>query len=280
MRGIVWCLVLVGWCWCGQLAVAQQPLRIKGSDTMYRLVKLQAEQYAARQQGWRAVVAGGGSKAGISALLNGEADMALSSRPMKPEERQAIEAKGHKLGQAVIGYDALSVIVHSGNTVSQLSSAALSAIFTGQISNWKQVGGPNLPIVVYTREASSGSHEFVREVLMDRKEFSPSAKPVPNIAAMVEAVSQQKGAIGYVGLAYLEEIVKPVAVSVGRGRFVMPNFRNVINRHYPVSRPLYVYYLEQSSSQLQGFVNFMLSHEGQKAVMQKGFVPLPSIRAN
>jgi phosphate transport system substrate-binding protein len=259
--------------------LAQTAIKIKGSDTMLPLSSTIVELFSASNPTPNVVVNGGGSGAGIHALMQQQADIAMSSRALKPEEKKSLEKQGDVVKEVVIGFDALSIIVHPSNKVTKLTQKQLAGIFSGLITNWKEVGGDDLKILVYTREASSGSYEFVREKLMGNLAFGPSAISLPATSAIVHSVSQNKAAIGYVGLAFVEEIVKPLAISVNGGQFVAPTFRNALNQTYPVSRPLYLYYLsKKSEAKLKGFLSFVLSSAGQKAVTHRGFIPVMAMR--
>jgi phosphate transport system substrate-binding protein len=283
MRHLYFCQLLL----CitiGQLALngavlAQTPIKIKGSDTMLPLSSTLVELFSASNPSSGVTVNGGGSGAGISALMQSQVDIAMSSRALKPDEKKSLEKQGDVVKEVVIGFDALSIIVHPSNKVTKLTQKQLAGIFSGQITNWKEVGGDDLKIVVYTREASSGSYEFVREKLMGNLSFGPSAISMPATSTIVHSVSQNKGAIGYVGLAFVEEIVKPLAISVNGTQFVAPTFRNALNQSYPVSRPLYLYYLSKKSEvKLKVFLNFVLSAAGQKAVTHRGFIPVVAMQ--
>ena len=137
-------------------------------------------------------------------------------------------------------YDALAVIVNPSNPVSQLTRQQLEAIFRGKITNWKQLGGPDMKIIVYSRETSSGTYEFFKESALKNKNYMSSSLSMPATGAVIQSVSQTKGAIGYVGLAYLSPRVKAIAVSYDDGKhYVLPSLENGKKKLYPVVRPLY-----------------------------------------
>jgi phosphate transport system substrate-binding protein len=248
-------------------------IKIKGSDTMLPLVQEMAEIFMTKYNGQSVAVTGGGSGTGITALKGGTTDIAMSSRAIKMGEKIAFEETKKGLKETVIGFDALSIIVNPTNKVSQLTREQLEGIFTGKIMNWKEVGGEDLKIVPYTRESSSGTYEFMKEYVLDRKEFTNTAISTPATAGIVQSVSQTKGAIGYVGLAYLEEVVKAIAVSFDGKTFVAPTFKNAVDKKYPILRELYFYYTKNSEDTVKSFVNFTLSDIGQKALAHKGYIP-------
>lgn len=253
--------------------VQAQPIKIKGSDTMLPLMQLEVEAYMKKNPG-QLNVTGGGSGTGITALLDGSVDMAMSSRDIKLAEKLKFEEKGIKLVVQQIANDALSIIVNPQNPIDKLTREQLEGIFTGKITNWKEVGGDDMRIVVYTRESSSGTYEFMKEHIMNKKEFTKTAISSSATAAVVYAVGQNKGAIGYVGIAYVEPIVKAVSVSYDGEKYVAPTFNNAFNKLYPVTRPLYILYPAEKEKMVKPFVDFVLSVYGQKLVTHKGYIPL------
>ncbi|MDX2195303.1 MAG: phosphate ABC transporter substrate-binding protein [Cytophagales bacterium] len=251
-----------------------QTVKIKGSDTMLPMMQLQVEAFLKRYGG-DINVTGGGSGTGITALLDGSIDIAMSSRDLKMAEKLKFEDKKADLKVVQIANDALSVIVNPSNKILSLTREQLEGIFTGKTVNWKEVGGEDLPIVVYTRESSSGTYEFMKEHVMSKKEFSKSAISTSATAQIVYAVSQNKAAIGYVGLAYVEPIVKAISISYDGGqKFIAPTFNNAFNKIYPVTRPLYLMYGGANEKQVKPFLDFVLSIYGQKLVTHKGYIPL------
>jgi len=249
--------------------------KIKGSDTVLPLTQKEAEVYQKKNPGSGIMVTGGGSGVGLAALLNGTTDIAQASRKMKMDEKMKLQDAGKAFTETIIAYDALAVIVNPGNPVSQMTREQLEGIFTGKITNWKEVGGEDLKIVVYSRETSSGTYEFFKEHVLNKKNFSQGALLMPATGAIVQSVSQTKGAIGYVGLAYLESDIKALKVSYDQGKtFVNPSVEHAMDKTYPISRPLYYYYLNSSAKTVQPFVDFILSAEGQKIVKEVGYVPV------
>lgn len=249
--------------------------KIKGSDTCLPLSQKFAEVYGNKNAGSGISVVGGGSGVGLAALLSGTTDIAQSSRKMKIDEKLKIQETGKAVKEVVIAYDALSVIVNPSNPVSKLTREQLEGIFTGKISNWKEVGGPDLKIIVYSRETSSGTYEFFKENVLKKKNFATNALLMAATGAIVQSVSQTKGAIGYVGLAYVEKDVKALQVSFDGGKnFVSPNVENAKSKKYPITRPLFYYYLTSRDAAFKPFISFILSSEGQKIVLAEGFVPL------
>ena len=249
--------------------------KIKGSDTVLPLTQKEAEVYMKKNPNTSIMVTGGGSGVGISALMNNTTDIAQASRSLKLDEKMKLNDAGKAFKETIIAYDALAVIVNPANKVTKLTREQLEGIFTGKITNWKQVGGDDNKIVVYSRETSSGTYEFFKEHVLNKKNYATSALLMPATGAIVQSISQTKGAIGYVGLAYIEKTVKAIDVSYDKGKtFVTPNVANAKSKKYPITRPLYYYYLAMTEKTISPFVKFVLSAEGQKLVQEEGYVPI------
>ncbi|MDO4789597.1 MAG: PstS family phosphate ABC transporter substrate-binding protein [Porphyromonas sp.] len=249
--------------------------RVKGSDTVLPLSQKMAEQYMKQNKSATISVTGGGSGVGISALLAGTTEIAQASRRIKFDEKQKLQEGGKSAKEVIIAYDALAVVVHPANKVDKLTREQLEGIFTGKIKNWKEVGGEDLKIVPYSRETSSGTYEFFKESVLKNKNYMNGIMSMPATGAIVQSVSQTKGAIGYIGLAYLNKDVKSVKISYDKGKtFTSPTVANAKNKSYPVVRPLYYYYEQKSASDVKPFVDYVLSADGQKIVAEVGFIPV------
>ena len=249
--------------------------KLKGSDTVLPLAQKEAESYMKTNKGAKVNVTGGGSGVGISALVDGTTEIAMSSRKMKLTEKMKLSDGGKATKETIVAYDALAIAVHPSNKISQLTREQLEGIFTGKIKNWKEVGGDDLVIVVYSRESSSGTYDFFKEHVMSNKNYASSVLSMPATGSIIQSISQTKGAIGYVGLAYIEKNVKALGVSFDKGKnFIVPSMATAKNRTYPIVRPLYYYYLTTSEKAVKPFVDYCLSAEGQKIVETIGYVPL------
>lgn len=249
--------------------------RIKGSDTCLPVMQKEAENYMKKNAGSSVTVVGGGSGVGIKSLIDGQTEIAMASRKVKMDEKLKLQDAGKAYKEVVFAQDALAVVVHPSNKISQLTREQLESIFTGKVKNWKDVGGDNMPIVVYSRETSSGTYEFFKEHVMKNKNFAPTALMMPATGAIIQSVSQTKGAIGYVGLAYLEKEVKALKVSYDKGKtFVAPSVESAKNKSYPISRPLQLYYLASVEKTVNPFIQYVLSAEGQKTVGEIGYIPV------
>jgi phosphate transport system substrate-binding protein len=255
--------------------IQAQSFKIKGSDTVLPLSQAEAEAYMKKNTGASIAVTGGGSGVGLAAIISGTTDIAQSSRSMKMDEKLKMQEAGKAFKEVIIAYDALAVIVNPSNPVVKLTREQLEGIFTGKITNWKDVGGEDLKIVAYSRETSSGTYEFFKEHVLNKKNFGTNALLMPATGAIVQSVSQTKGAIGYIGLAYMEKEVKAIHVSYDKGKtFVAPSVEAAMDKTYPITRPLYYYYLVSIEKTVLPYINYILSPDGQKIVQLVGYVPL------
>lgn len=251
-----------------------QTIKLKGSDTVLPLAQKEAEQYNKEGKG-KVSVTGGGSGVGIASLIDGTTDIASSSRKIKMDEKLKMQDAGKKYKEVIISNDALSVIVNPANPVQQLTREQIEGIFTGKITNWKEVGGSDMKIVVYSRESSSGTYEFFKEFVMGRKNYASSVLNMPATGAIVQSVAQTKGAIGYVGMAYDNASVRQLKVSYDKGKtYILPSMATAKNRTYPIIRPLYLYYNVKDEKLVKPFIDFCLSAMGQQIVEKTGYVPL------
>ncbi|MGO4820304.1 MULTISPECIES: PstS family phosphate ABC transporter substrate-binding protein [unclassified Flavobacterium] len=277
-------LPLIGMLSCGKAKTedkgaentsAAVSVTIKGSDTVLPLAQKEAEDLMKKDANVSVTVVGGGSGVGLTALIDGTTDIAMASRDMKTEEKLKFSEMKKEIEEVIIAYDALTVIVNPANKVSQLTREQLEKIFTGQITNWKEVGGEDAKIVAYSRESSSGTYEFFKDEVLDKKNYASNILSLPATGAIVQAVGQTKGAIGYIGLAYETKEVKQLAVSYDQGKtFIEPSVASAKDKTYPISRPLYYMFDKTNAAKVKTIVDFALSDEGQKIVSEVGYVPL------
>ena len=253
--------------------IGAQAQKIKGSDTMLPLSQKTAESFMKANNGKTVTVTGGGSGVGISALLEGTTDLAQSSRKIKFDEKQKLQEAGKSVKEIIAAYDALAIVVHPSNKVKNLTREQLEGIFTGKIKNWKEVGGEDLKIIPYARETSSGTYEFFKESVLKNKNYMSGIMSMPATGAIVQSISQTRGAIGYIGLAYLNKDTKAIHVSYDKGKtYVEPSILNAKNETYPIVRPLYYYYVTSAESKVKPFIDYVLSETGQKIVAEIGFI--------
>ena len=256
-------------------AGSAQAQRVKGSDTLLPLTQELAEDYLEEHPEGEVIVTGGGSGVGIAALMENTTDIAMASRRIKFGEKMKFAEAGLEAREVIVAYDALAVVVNPSNTVTQLTREQLEDIFRGKITNWKEVGGEDRKIVVYSRETSSGTYEFFKESVLDNKNYMSSILSMPATGAIIQSVKQTKGAIGYIGLAYLNRYVKPLAVSYDGGEhYAVPSVETAADGSYPIVRPLYYYYDATKEQTVSSFISYVLSPVGQKSVLEQGFVPV------
>ena len=252
-----------------------QAQKIKGSDTCLPLSQKEAEAFMKAKSGTSVSVTGGGSGVGISALIEGTTDIAQSSRKIKFDEKGKMQEGGKTVKEVTIAFDALAIVVHAQNKVTNLTREQLEGIFTGKIKNWKEVGGDDIGIIPYARETSSGTYDFIKEYVLLNKNYKNGIMSMPATGAIIQSVSQTRGAIGYVGLAYLNSSVKAIHVSFDKGKqYVEPSVANAKNNTYPIVRPLFYYYATKSEALVKPFIDYILSAEGQKIVAETGFITL------
>ena len=256
------------------LSISASAQRIKGSDTVLPVAQQIAERFMNQHPDTRVTVTGGGTGVGISALLDNTTDIAMASRPIKFSEKMKIKSAGEDVAEIVVAYDALAVVAHPSNPVKQLTRQQLEDIFRGKITNWKQVGGDDRKIVVYSRETSSGTYEFFKESVLKNKNYMASSLSMPATGAIIQSVSQTKGAIGYVGLAYVSPRVKTLSVSYDGKHYAAPTVENATNKTYPIVRPLYYYYNVKKKAEIDPLVQYILSPDGQDIIKKSGYIPV------
>ncbi|WP_224370758.1 phosphate ABC transporter substrate-binding protein [Hyalangium versicolor] len=246
---------------------------VKGSDTMVILVQRWAEEFMKKNPDSKLQVTGGGSGTGISALINGTTDICMASRPMKDTEVAKLRTRFNTTGTEIaVAKDGVTFYVHENNPLNSLTQEQLKGIYLGDITNWKQVGGPDAPIVVYSRENSSGTYTFVKDNLLGGEDYTASAQTLPGTAAVVNAVAKEKNGIGYGGAAYAKG-VKELKIKVGSDELA-PTAENIKSGKYPLSRDLYFYLRSKPSGEAKSFIDFALSTEGQQIVNKVGYFPV------
>ncbi|HZI04239.1 MAG TPA: phosphate ABC transporter substrate-binding protein [Archangium sp.] len=246
---------------------------VKGSDTMVILGQRWAEEFMKKNPNSRLQVTGGGSGTGLAALINGTTDIAMSSRPMKKAEEDKLRgATKNAPAQISVAKDGVTFYVNESNPVSALTQEQLKGIYLGDITNWKEVGGKDAPIVVYSRENSSGTYVFVKDNVLDGEDYASSAQTLPGTAAVVNAVSKEKNGIGYGGSAYAKGI-KELKVKKGNEE-IEPSEANIKSGKYPLSRDLYFYLRGAPAGDVKAFIDFALSAEGQSVVTKVGYFPV------
>ena len=263
-------------------ALAQDFIQIKGSDTLINLVQRLSEVYMEQNPNTAIAVTGGGSGVGIAALIANRVQIADASRPMKDKEMNAAKENGVVPYEIVIGIDGLSVVVSADNPIASLSMEQAGRIFRGEVSNWKDVGGPDRPISLYGRQPNSGTYVFFQEHVLGNKDYSPKMKQMNGNAQIVEGIIADKAGIGYVGIGYVyddkgevRQGLKVLPISMGGGEPVTPLVaENVKSGRYPIARALYQYVNGKPKGAVKEFIAFELSPAGQKVVEEMAFYPV------
>lgn len=256
-------------------------IQVKGSDTMVNLGQAWAEKYMEKHPGDFVAVTGGGSGTGLSSLISGTCDIAMSSRNIKGKEIALAEKKGINPNEIKVALDGLAVVVNPSNPAGKLTLGQLAAIFTGRISNWKELGGKDEKIVVLSREVNSGTHVYFKEHVLrkndpnSKEEFSPAALMLSSSQAIADEVAGNPAAIGYYGMGYISKKQKPVMIAKDNSSvYESPTIENVVNGKYPISRPLFLYTNGMPANLVKKFVDYALSKEGQEIVLATDFVPV------
>src|SRR6266404_6155437 len=246
-------------------------LVIKGSDTLgAKLVPQLAEELKAQHSGTTFNIAAEGSTTGISAIIDGTAQIGMSSRPTKPEEVGAAKAKGVNFKETTVAYDGIAVIVNSANPIKGLTKKQVEQIFTGEVTDWSAVGGSSGKISVYTRNTSSGTYSEFKELAMKKRDYAPDSQKLAGNEQIAAEVGKNPNGVGYVGLAY----TKASGIKVVPIDGATPSKESVLGKSYPYARPTFYYTNGEPSGLAKEFVDFTLSDAGQKIVAQVGFVPV------
>src|ERR1700737_3982925 len=246
-------------------------LVIKGSDTLgAKLVPQLAEQFKSQQPGTTFDRAAEGSTTGIAAIIDGTAQIGMSSRRAKPAEVGAASGKGVNMKPTTVAYDGIAVIVNSANPIKGLTKKQVEQIFTGEISDWSAVGGSSGKISVYTRNTSSGTYSEFKELAMKKRDYAPDSQKLAGNEQIAAEVGKNSNGVGYVGLAY----TKASGIKVMPIDGAMPSKESVLGKSYPYARPTFYYTNGEPSGLAKEFVDFTLSDAGQKIVAQVGFVPV------
>ena len=280
-------LIITG---CGQQAPAPSrselsgAFKVIGSNTVTPLTTVWAEEFMKMNPKVNIAVSGPGSGVGIANLIDGTTDIAQASRKMKAKEYDQAREKGRNPYEIQVATDALSVVVHPSNPVSELTIAQLSAIFTNEITNWKEVGGDDAPIVALSRDTNSGTHVFFKEHVVqmagldtENKELEYGQKVLflPSTEGGVTEVANNPNAIFYPGLGYVTDKVKPLAIKkTADDPAVLPSVETALDGTYPIARSLLYYTNGEPSGVIKAFVDYCLSSEGQAKVTKVGYVPL------
>ena len=240
-----------------------ETISIAGSTTVLPVAQAAAEEYMNQHSNADIQVSGGGSGVGATSVIGGTADIGMLSRDLKASEKE-----GNTLKEFVVGKDGIALVGHPSNTVSDLSLEQVKAIYQGEITNWKDVGGADLKIVLIGRDSSSGTREFFTEFVLDKEDAAKEMQELNSNGAVAQAVSITPGAIGYVSLEYVDDSLK--AFSIGG---VAPTVDNVISGIYEINRPLLMVTNGEPEGLAADYLAFILSEEGQQILKDSGFIP-------
>jgi phosphate transport system substrate-binding protein len=259
-------------------------IKIIGSNTVTPLSSVWAEEFMKTHPDVSIAVSGPGSGVGIAALINDTTDICQASRKIKQTEIDQAEANGVEPYEIHVATDALSVVVHPSNPVSELTIVQLSAIYTGEITNWQEVGGNDTPIVALSRDTNSGTHVFFKEHVVQMQglptedkslEYGGDVLMLPSTEEGVSQVADNPNAIFYPGLGYVTEEVKPLAIKqTADSTGVLPSVQTALDGTYPIARPLLFYTDGEPTGVIKDFIDYCLSSEGQEKVIEVGYVPL------
>src|SRR6266436_3312260 len=268
MKKIAFTLIALG---SAILVTRADTLVIKGSDTLgAKLVPQLAEEFKAQHSGTTFNIAAEGSTTGISAIIDGTAQIGMASRPTKPEEVAAAKAKGVNFKETTVAYDGIAVIVNSANPVKSFTKKQVEQIFTGDVADWSGAGGSSGKISVYTRNTSSGTYSEFKELAMKKRDYAPDSQKMAGNEQIASEVAKNPNGAGYVGLAYTKASgIKVVAIDGA-----VPSKESVLGKAYPYARPTFYYTNGEPTGLAKQFVDFTISDAGQKIVEQVGFVPI------
>lgn len=261
--GMVAALLLIA-----STVMAETSIKINGSTTVLPIMQKVVEAYMKAHPDVKISVSGGGSGNGIKALIDGSTDIAMASRAMEAKEIELAKSKGEKPVQTVIAIDAIVPVVNPANKVSAVTLAQLKDLYTGKVTAWKALGGTG-PVVVVSRDTSSGTYECWEKLVLKKARVFPGAMMQASNGAVVQTVNKNKNAIGYIGLGYLDATTKALTVDG-----VTATAETAKSKKYPISRDLYIYTNGAPAGAVKGLVDFLLGAEGQKLVKEVGYVPL------
>lgn len=250
-------------------AFAGETIVVKGSTTVLPVAQAASEAYMKVHPGVNISISGGGSGNGVKALVDKSTNIATTSRFIKDKEIEMAMAKGVYPVPHRVAIDAIVPIVNPKNPVADLTIEQLSLIYQGKIRNWKEVGGSDLQIVVVSRDTSSGTYEVWEEKILHKAKVTPRAQLQASNGAIVQVVSKNKYAIGYIGFGYLNQSVKPLTVGG-----IEVSIETALSGVYPVARPLFMFTDGWPTGVVSSFINFVVSREGQSIVKKEGFIPL------
>jgi phosphate transport system substrate-binding protein len=254
-------------------AEIKNEIYIKGSDTILPVSIAESEAFMELNSQDKVIVIGGGSSLGIASFIEGEIEIAMASRKIKDSEIESAMEKGINPVETVIAWDGIGVIVNKKNSFDSLTIEQLKKIYTGEVSNWKELGGEDEEIEVLVRDTSSGTYAFFKEHVLEDEEYTSEAVTEPNTEAIVETVASDSSAIGYIGLAYADSSVKMLGLETTEGTF-HPEQESILKGEYPLARPLQYYTDGEPDGEIGDYIDFVLSDLGQSIIKEIGYLPI------
>jgi phosphate transport system substrate-binding protein len=256
-------------------ATGKKVITVKGSDTMVILAQRWAEEYMAKHPDVTVQVTGGGSGVGLSALINGTTDIADASRPIKNSEIEKIKTRFNALSyETKAAKDGITLYLNESNPVSEMTIDQIRAIYLGETTNWKDVGGPDDKIILYGRENSSGTYVYFRDNVLNGKDYSSTMQSLPGTAAVVNAVAKDKLGIGYGGAAYAKGIKILKVKKDASSPAYEPTPETIKQNQYPITRYLFMYTRAKPIGDIKNYIDWTLSEEGQSIVTKVGYFPV------
>ncbi|MFO8062805.1 MAG: PstS family phosphate ABC transporter substrate-binding protein [bacterium] len=255
-------LAITGIVFAGQITIT-------GSTTVFPIAQKSAEMFMEANPEINISLRGGGSGTGIAALINGQTDIANASRSMKTKERKLARENGINVVENIVARDGMAVVVHPTNNIDKITIEQMKSIYTGEIENWSDLGGKDKPIVILSRDYSSGTFEVFKELVLEGDKVSDNSLLLASNKAVQTTVADTPGAIGYIGIGYINETVKTLKLNG-----VLPTTETVNDRTYKLSRPLFMYTNGQPSGDLGQFMEFIFSQQGQTIVEEVGYIPV------
>lgn len=250
-------------------------ITVKGSDTMVILAQRWAELYMKKNPNVTIQVTGGGSGTGIAALINGTTDICNASRPMKLSEKEKLKLRYGTSGVEIkVARDGIAIYVNEKNPIKELTVQQIKDIYIGKITNWKEIGGKDSRIILYSRENNSGTYAYFKEDVLGDEDYAPNAQNMAGTAALVNAVSKDPNGIGYGGSAYAKGIREVPVKADEKATAYLPSAENVKSGQYPISRFLFMYVKSRPTGAMKEYIDWILSDEGQGIVTKVGYFPL------
>ncbi len=244
---------------------------------MVNLAQAWAERYHRLHPGVSVQVQGGGSGVGFASMTDGNCDIAASSREIRPRERERIAAQRGEPEEHIVGYDALAIYVNRNNPIDEITIEQLAEIYGegGTITRWSQLGGPDVEITRVSRQNNSGTYAYFREAVLGKnREYKLGSIDQSGSKDVVALVANTPGAIGYSGMGYATDEIKLIKVTRAKGEpAYAPTVENVLAARYPITRPLFLYSCGEPREDVQKFLEWIDSSEGQEIIVELGFIP-------